>query len=187
MIQNLKTSALMLGFAAAAALGLAAPAFSSTLGGDLVVAETGDVTATFISQSAGYTSLLYLDQTSGDVFVFNNHVNQPGDTFNLGSFDAGTELTFYILVNDTGDVFYTGDGSLNLDGLAHATVETVAGITYVGFEDLFGGGDQDYNDVYFSFTNTKIAVAPLPAGGLLLLGGLGALAAAKRRKAAKAV
>ena len=74
---------------------------------------------------------------------------------------------------NTGDIVYTGNGALNADGIAHISVDEPAGKTVVGFEDLFNGGDFDYNDNTFSCTNTKIAVAPLPAAGLMLESCLG--------------
>jgi hypothetical protein len=44
---------------------------------------------------------------------------------------------------------------------------------FVGFEDLFGGGDFDYDDNNFVFSNvTSAAVAPEPASLLLLGSGL---------------
>lgn len=168
--------ATMSGAAAAAPVGL----------GDLVVASGGAVTAYFQGHTAGYTSYLYLQQAGGDLFIFNNQVNNVGDSVNLGSFAAGTELKFYIEVVNTGDVFFTGPGSRNPDGLAHAVVvsEWQPGETFVGFEDLLGGGDEDYDDLKFSFTNTTSTPSPvpLPAAGLLLVGGLGGLAALRRKR-----
>ena len=34
------------------------------------------------------------------------------------------------------------------------------GLTQVGFEDLYGGGDQDYNDLVFEFSNTTTGEHP---------------------------
>jgi hypothetical protein len=41
--------------------------------------------------------------------------------------------------------------------MVHALIRQTAGQVLVGFEDLFGGGDFDYNDLVFAFTNVSPA------------------------------
>jgi hypothetical protein len=56
---------------------------------------------------------------------------------------------------------------------------------YVGFEDLFGGGDKDYNDAQFVFTNVADpppAPTPEPSSLLLLGSGMAGLLGIVRRK-----
>jgi hypothetical protein len=57
--------------------------------------------------------------------------------------------------------------------------------TYVGFEDLRGGGDFDYGDETFVFTN--IAAIPEPETYAMLLVGLGVVESAIRRRNAPKV
>ncbi|HZI80692.1 MAG TPA: DUF4114 domain-containing protein [Vicinamibacterales bacterium] len=137
---------------------LAAPAQAVPITEQTLIATGGDVLVTFVSNGAGYTSELYLDGSLGDDLgaIFNNVTTAVGTTINLGSFAEGTDLIFRLLVTQTGDVFYTGDGSLNPDGVAHALLENGDGQVLVGFEDLFGGGDLDYNDLVFAFTNVAL-------------------------------
>ena len=135
------------------------------LGGKLFVAEDGDVTATFLGSDASYFNTLYLI-SPGETFIFDKNSGSSSDEspdfLALGSFAAGTELLFRLDVDVQHDEhidykFYTGDGSNNPDALAHARAVTslVDGmyVTEVGFEDLLGGGDLDYNDFMFSLNN----------------------------------
>ena len=64
------------------------------------------------------------------------------------------ELVLGIRVEDTGNVFKTGDGSRNPDGLVHARV---SGAT-VSFEDFWDGGDEDFNDAVLLVTQTSCVV-----------------------------
>ena len=104
-------------------------------------------------------SELFLDGSLGDGVGggFNNATTSVGATMNLGAFAAGTELVFRLLVQQTGDLFYTGPGIRNLDGIVHAMIQEATGQVIVGFEDLFGGGDFDYNDQLFAFTDVSPA------------------------------
>lgn len=141
--------------------------FIATTGDGLLViaASTDDIIATYKGNTAAFSNDLYLvDGVSPgvDLFIFNNHANTVGDTFNLGSFAIGTELLFRLHVNDTGDDFFTGPGSRNPDGSIHARVQASGlpspefelGEVLVSFEDLLDG-PFDFNDLGFSFTNTS--------------------------------
>ena len=136
------------------------------LGGSLFVAETGDVTATFLGSNAGYFNMLYLNSPGDDapIFIFDKN-NSGSDSFELGSFIAGTELVFQLDVrpggpnqSDAAYSLFTGSGIDNLNGfnnpdyLAHARAVTTLGedyLTTVGFEDLLGGGDRTTTTLCF--------------------------------------
>lgn len=157
--------------ALAAVSGTIAQAFPIAASGDglkVFATSTNAIIATYEGNSASYSNDLYL---VGFGFVFNNHANSPGDTVNLGSFAIGTELLFRLHVNNTGDDFYTGPGSRNADGFAHARVEAnwAPNTSLVSFEDLFDG-PFDFNDLSFSFTNTT--AAPSVPDSFSTLGGL---------------
>jgi hypothetical protein len=168
---------------AAALLGAAssAQADAEILGAELF-ATGGDITIRFEGSSAGYESLISLN---GPPEIFPNHSTAVGTEFNLGNFAAGSALDIALHVLTTGQVFHTGSGSLNVDSLAHAVVRQDAGRTYVSFEDIVGGGDKDYNDHMFSFTNVSVTAVPEPTSVALMLAGMGVIGfvGARRRKA----
>lgn len=168
----------------AAALSLSAASASAALvpyAGSFTVGNTGEVVATFLGHTAAYSNDLYFSTDSVNwTWVFNNHSTAPGTTQSLGSFTAGTELFFSIFVNNTGDTFYSGAGSNNADGLVHVATEVMGDVTHVGFEDLYGGGDLDYDDVRYSFQN--ITAVPEPETWAMMLAGLGMAGLASRRR-----
>ncbi len=90
--------------------------------------------------------------------------------------EPDTELVFRLHVRNTGLDFFTGDAARNPDGLPHTLAVTsfdeLAGlyVTDIGFEDLYGGGDEDYNDFAFRLTNV---IDPIPEPSVLALLGIG--------------
>lgn len=168
----------------AAAVGLlatfAAPQAQAALG-DALIASGGNITIRFEGSDASFASLISVNG-GGDFFP--NQSTTIGTTVNLGFFAAGTPLDIVLNVITTGDLFRTGPGAGNPDGLAHADITYNfggAGRTRVGFEDLFGGGDKDYNDHNFSFTNVQAPI-PEPSTYALMLAGLGAVGFLARRR-----
>ena len=156
---------------------LAVPAQAVPITEQTLIATGGNVIVTFVSNEAGFTSELFLDGLLGEEFgvLFNNVSTDVGTSIDLGSFAAGTELIFTLLVKQTGDVFYTGAGDRNPDGIGHAAVESGAEQVLVGFEDLFGGGDFDYDDLVFAFTNVVFTDAPGTGTGTDTTGATGGL------------
>lgn len=81
-----------------------------------------------------------------------------GDWVDLGSFKAGTKLDFQLLSNNiNGGISENGvkgifglDKALNPDGLQHVMAYYYKDYLVLGFEDLWGGGDKDYNDTVFA-------------------------------------
>jgi hypothetical protein len=146
--------------------------------------STGQINAYFYGSSAAYTNTLTMlvngvatPQTSAG--VLNNHTSDMGDFINLGFVHAGDVLTFQLNVLTTGKTWYS-DEALNADGTNHIYSTAFSGDslnhipagTYVGFEDLFRGGDLDYNDEAFVFTNMSVSPVPEPETYAMLLAGL---------------
>jgi hypothetical protein len=174
-------AALLLGLILSSSVAVAAPVL-----GQQIYYEGGDVQVTVLPYSAAYTSQLILFSTPSPLVIATS--SQVGQTFNLGNLAAlygiapGSELIFGILVLNTGNTFKMGPGGRNPDGVEHVLVDYAEGdggdVALLGFEDLFGGGDQDYNDANFEIQGaigfTRVSA---PASLILLLLGLAALAA----------
>jgi hypothetical protein len=103
----------------------------------------------------------------------------PGDFVDLGRFDAGTQLDFFLIANGAagGTTTYSTQTSLNADGIDHvvAFAYGLKDSPYIllGFEDLYGGGDQDYNDLLFAvdigrMNLTALTATPEPSTYLVL-------------------
>jgi RHS repeat-associated protein/uncharacterized repeat protein (TIGR01451 family) len=130
------------------------------LGGQLF--STGQsVEVEVLPASAGFTSELWLFEPGPERRLATNR--DVGTVVQLGIFPAGVELVFGIKVLNTGNTFKMGPGSRNPDGIPHAVVTFLDnGRARVGFEDLFGGGDRDYNDNIFEFRG---GIQPEPPRG----------------------
>lgn len=152
----------------------------------------GDVIAYFGGHTAGYTNWLRLEVNGVDTGLegLNNQTSSLGQSFNFGAVSAGDMLVFKIRVANTGEYFYSKQ-NLNPDDLTHIYSASYAGGdwgipagVYVGFEDLYGGGDRDYDDLRFVFTNVgggEVAV-PEPATWAMLITGFGLIGAVARRR-----
>ena len=146
--------------------------------GQQLFASGGDVTVTYQGwQGAAYEEYLFLaSPANGFGLFFENHGTPAGTTLDLGTWAAGTEMMFGIYVQTTGNTWYDGPGSRNVDGVVHAYMANNYGspnTTYVGFEDLDfrTGADANYKDEVFTFTG--LTVVPEPG---TYLAGLSALA-----------
>jgi len=149
--------------AVAAALVLAAPAEAQAVIGGRLFATGGSVDIVVQPGTAAFTSRLFLQHPDGTRtnVALNTEV---GKHVTVGPFPAGQELVFGISMPPD-HTFLIGPASRNPDGIAHAEVtETGARTFRVGFEDVFGGGDRDYDDNVFQFTGNLAPNRPPPAG-----------------------
>jgi hypothetical protein len=76
-----------------------------------------------------------------------------GDWVEIGSGGNGYQLDFFLISNGAngGKKTLWNDPNANVDGLQHMVAFLVPGSRYIllGFEDIIGGGDLDYNDSLF--------------------------------------
>lgn len=140
----------------------------------LFLKNASDVRVYFVSEGAGYHNTLGFNTagggvTSGDpLLIFpdasskgtsatSRSGSEPllsGDFVDLGNFSAGTKLDFFLVANGAsgGSTVYSTDSSVNPDGINHVVSFAALSGSYllIGFEDLLGGGDRDFNDVLFA-------------------------------------
>lgn len=103
-----------------------------------------------MNSDSGYDNRIYW---SSDNFATRHYLgidNQTG-TFSVGSFAAGTRIDIGI-DNGVGGFFRTGTASQNGDNFQHTRLSQTSSRMQVGFEDLWGGCDQDFNDAIVNVT-----------------------------------
>ena len=146
----------------------------------------GSLQFEILPSDAAYTSQVYLHTATGSVFLGNN--TNTGLVINLGDpgvfgLNPGDELIVGIHVPTTGNYFVVGSGVNNPDGVAHASVSYPYN-QIANIEDLFGGGDRDYNDVRLRVLgHIGIAQFSEPAALLLVASGIGAFRFFRHRSA----
>lgn len=137
---------------------------------NLYLTEAAEISITFIHEGAGHKNsfgyFTYELDSEGEVtnmselkYIFNNASMvgaggdlQVGDTVDLGLFQQGTRIGWFLGANEFNgnDLKFYSIDSMNPDnGLKHtcAVFDLNSRTTFYGFEDLWGGGDEDYNDL----------------------------------------
>jgi len=114
---------------------------------ELTVVDTDlPIYVEYTGTNAGYTSELWLDSPS-EVYLATGHTTSPGVQTPLNT-AAGSQLRFRIDVLSTGYSFFSGLASGNPDNQIHVAIAYLGDCKWsVGFEDQYGGGDQDFDDI----------------------------------------
>jgi MYXO-CTERM domain-containing protein len=97
------------------------------------------------------------------------------------SSDFGSEFGFYLKNNREGFTWYS-ETAMNPDGYDHFVAFEDDGVLWAGFEDLRGGGDEDFNDLVFRMTSVTSVPVPEPSGPLAFAAGLLVASGAIRRR-----
>jgi hypothetical protein len=137
-----------------AASAIAAKSKSAASEPEGFIAGKGDVVVDIQASESGYDNRIYW---STDNFKTKNYIgidNQTGSV-NLGKFKEGTKIEFGI-DNGVGQFFKSGAASGNIDNLSHAKVTKTSEGTQFGFEDLVGGGDNDFNDAVINVHDVAV-------------------------------
>ena len=152
------------------------------------------------SIDSGNPQLIFPDATSVNSYYLGDDTNYsgngrrpwapllPGDFVELGTLAGGTQLDFFLIANGAsgGTDIWSTDESVNADGLIHTVSLAQEGSPYllIGFEDLYWGGDSDYNDLLFAvdigMANVSYLANPEPST-LLILGAFFAVVAGAAR------
>lgn len=124
-----------------------------------------------------------------------------GEGKSLGSYAKGTTVDFFLNSNGysqglnptgndpmaeltrSGSQLLGADSSLNRDGLQHIVAYAIGEWMLIGFEDIIGGGDRDYNDTVFVVRGVIGDRADVPEPGTAIgLAALGLVGIIRRRK-----
>jgi len=156
------------------------------------------VRAIFVNEGAAFRNSLKFsatngDTTSGTVFEDLSGVDSLlpspdaplaiGDYVELGLFGTGTQFDFTPVQKGAtgGTLEFGADPAENPDGLPHVVAHYQENYVILGFEDLLGGGDNDFNDAVVAIElSGQSAGAPEPT--TLLGSGLAALGFWWRRR-----
>jgi hypothetical protein len=102
--------------------------------------------------SSGNPQLIFPDVSEGRRRSYTNPV-KSGDFVELGNLSAGTKLDFFLIADGArgGRSVFSTNASTNPDSMrhifAHAFTQPNSPYLMLAFEDMLGGGDQDYNDL----------------------------------------
>ena len=145
-----------------------------------------DVRVYFVGEGAGYANtlgfttdgsgrvdsktaqLIFPNASTGGKLTKNEPV-QAGDYVELGKIKGGSALDFFVIANGAngGKTSFSTQRSENPDGINHVVsfAYTMKDSPYLilGFEDLLGGGDRDFNDALFAVDIGAVNVAALTA------------------------
>ena len=109
------------------------------------------------------------DDDSKDKYRTKSTPLLPGDFVDLGTFKSGSALDFFLIADgyNGGGNTYSTDESANPDKINHVVAFAYAmpdsPYLIIGFEDLYGGGDRDFNDLLFAVDIGAANVAALTA------------------------
>ena len=157
----------------------------------------GDLLISFMGSTAGYKSYLGVVVNGVDLGLSLSNKVARGTTWNYGWVEAGSSISFYLDVTNTGETYFS-NSSLNSDGLNHLYADAYNGgnriggkwfarakYAAIGFEDMQGGGDKDYDDARFIAQEVgfiEYDPAPEPAAWAMMIAGFGLVGGAARRR-----
>ncbi len=135
-------------------------------GGIITVTSSNvDVIVTFKGSDAGYDNVFGV-WSPDKKNLGTGHGTTPGKKYNLGKFPAGTEIVLFIK-NPNNKTFLNGPAERNPDNVVHTKYQKLGENSYyLGFEDWYGGGDNDCNDIELNISGViinSVTSIPTPA------------------------
>jgi len=131
--------------------------------GQTLTLQAESIQLRFVSVSAGQNDQFGLSSPGDPRAFFKCKDVAPGYTVQGGSYTGPVELIFY-LKNQQGNTWYSGPGSRNSDGAAHARITAITGGVRIAWEDLPASqSDFDYDDCVIDAFITPLPTAtPTP-------------------------
>jgi len=188
--------------------------FHNSIGFDAIAPGKSDPAGWWQEVTASSSKLMFPDVSSpadynpaGNYSGATRSASQlllPGDFVNMGTFNKGTKLDFFLIANGAngGNTVFSSVESLNGDNFTHhvaaftpqvfATPQLNSPYLFITFKDWWGGGDKDIQDAVIALNigaaNVRALLATPEPAMWLTLGSFLALAVwAKRRMDCKAL
>ena len=126
-----------------------------------------EITITYLGTDASYSSVFGWVEGSPPGTLHHlgtGHTTSPGSLWDIGPRAANVNNILYITPAETQQTYYSDPASANPDSIEHVVVTPIDQYGYlltVGFEDLLGGGDRDFNDINLEVSCTPITSPPL--------------------------
>lgn len=144
-------------------------------GGGLYIDGNAEVTVTFLGKEAGFTNRFVELESDG---VKQKIFNTDSLLTSFSYIQNGPEFVNFKFQGPLGKIVNGGNSQRTTLDLAMQLFDDGKG-AYLFFGDGGGGNDFDLDDMVMRL---DISAVPLPASSLLLIAGIGGLAAMKRRK-----
>ncbi|GAA5482973.1 DUF4114 domain-containing protein [Haloferula sargassicola] len=148
----------------------------------------GYTTENITSHDTSEAQLIFPDASSDNVYSSNLHKLTskslrnndtplvPGDFVDLGTIGSATLIDFFLIADGAnyGGNIYGADSSSNPDLIQHVVAFALEGSPYLlmGFEDMYNGGDLDFNDLVIAIdigaANVARLANPEPAFWLMM-------------------
>ncbi|MGA2285274.1 MAG: DUF4114 domain-containing protein, partial [Dehalococcoidia bacterium] len=143
-----------------------AEAYTITTDGRIII-NASHVKVEVACYDADYNNVFGMQSPVSQDFFHCKDPLYQGVPLDIGSYDAG-ELEFRIITPDN-YTWYTGPAERNVDDFQHAHLVQISDtVVRIEWEDLYGGGDQDFNDCEIDVTIEELPTPTATATNTLV-------------------